>query len=75
MEKIKETPDHAIKRVVQCSPEQLLELSQRMKAAAMGGAEMHDTVVIDFTDRIALVWTPPVDYLKPRTFEPERRDV
>lgn len=67
METIRETPEHQIKRVVQCSPEQLMELGQRMRAAAMGGAETHDTVVIDFTDRIVLVWSPPTEYLKPRT--------
>lgn len=65
MQQVTPTPKHVSKKLVQCSPEQLIELGQKMRAAAMSAAEPGDAVIIEFTDRISLLWTPPREYLKP----------
>lgn len=66
MQTINLHPKHVVRKLVACTPEQLMELGQKMRAAAMSVAENGDAVIIDFTDRISLIWSPPGEYLRPR---------
>lgn len=60
--------DKPIIQVVKCievEPNQLIELGQRLKAAAMDRAYPHQSVIVPFTSNIVFVYNPEREFCKP----------
>lgn len=52
-------------RLIEVEPHKLIELGQRLKAAAMDRAYPGQSVIIQLTSDIALVYNPEREFCKP----------
>lgn len=55
----------AVSHLIQCSPDQLIDLGHRMKQAAMDTALPGDSVLLPLTEKITLVYHPEKEFTKP----------
>lgn len=54
-----------VAHLVECHPDQLIELGHRMKQSAMDTALPGDSVLLPLTDKITLVYHPEKEFTKP----------
>lgn len=62
MESIKTDPQSIVRRLVKVTPEQLIEMGQRLRQWSMDQASPGDTVILEFTDSVSFIWHPPKEY-------------
>lgn len=62
METLKADPQSLVRKLIQVTPEQLIETGQRLRQWAMDQACPGDTVILEFTDTVSFVWNPPKEY-------------